>query len=148
MAIKSFNTLIKLHKRRVDIIRREMLALEEQRTQLLQLSRTLQAEYAHEVGIASSDAHIAGFFGAYAQRVQKKLEAIANEVLQLDAAIEAKGEAIRTEFAEQKKYEIAKAAEMKRLAEKEHTRQQARFDEIGAQQYMKQQELLVKENVV
>ena len=140
MAIKSFNTLIKLHKRRVDVIRREMRTLEEQRTQLLALSLTLRAEYAREVEISSSDAKMAGFFGAYAMRVQKRQEAIAQEVKKLDVTIEEKAELIRAEFAEQKKFEIAKTHALKKLADQEKYRQQSRFDEVASQQYMKLKE--------
>lgn len=140
MAIKSFNTLIKLHKRRVDIIRREMRALEEQRLQLLALSTSLREEYEREVGIASSDAKMAAFFGAYAVRVQKRQESIALEVKKLDAAIEKKAESIREEFAEQKKYEIARTHAVRKQAELEKHRQQSRYDEVASQQYMKLQE--------
>ena len=140
MAIKTFNTLIKLHKRRVDIIRREMRALEEQRQQLLSLSASLHAEYEHEVSIASNDAKMAGFFGAYAMRVQKRQETIAQEVKKLDDTIEQKAESIRTEFAEQKKYEIARTHAVKKQAELEKHRQQSRYDEVASQQYMKLQE--------
>lgn len=137
MALKSFNTLIKLHKRRVDVIRREMIALEEQRTQLLTLSASLREEYAREAEISSTDAKMAGFFGAYSVRVQKRQESIAAEVAKLDLAINEKTEAIRAEFAEQKKFEIARGHEIKRLAEVEKHRQQSRFDEVASQQYMK-----------
>lgn len=140
MAIKSFNTLIKLHKRRVDIIRREIIALEEQRNQLILLAQRLRDEYAREVEISTTDVKMAGFFGAYAQRVQQRQEKIAEEVIRLDAAILAKTEAIRAEFAEQKKFEIAKAHEMKRLAQVEKNRQQSRYDEIGNQQFQKLKE--------
>ncbi len=137
MALKSFNTLIKLHKRRVDIIRREMIALEEQRNQLLALCAALREEYAREVEISSADARMAGFFGNYSVRVQKRQESIAAEVLKLDKAIDEKTEAIRAEFAEQKKFEIARGHEIKRLAELDKHRQQSRFDEVASQQYMK-----------
>lgn len=140
MAVKTFNTLIKLHKRRVDVMRREMLAFEEERNQLLVLSKTLHEEYAREVEVSTADARMAGFFGAYSLRVQKRQASIAEEVARLDKAIEAKAEAIRAEFAEQKKFEIAKGHAQKRIAEQEKHKLQSRFDEIGSQQYQKLQE--------
>lgn len=140
MALKSFNTLIKLHKRRVDLLRRELQTLEEQRQQLVALSHALREEYAREMQISSADAKMAGFFGAYSAHVQKRQESIAKETVIVENAIDAKTEAIRAEFAEQKKYEIARTHELKRLAEKERNREQGRFDEIGNQQYMKLQE--------
>ncbi len=148
MAIKSFDTLIKLHKRRIDIIRREVRTLEEQRAQLVALSTALYEELAKEVELSTSDARMAGFFGAYSERVRKRQEAIALEIIRIDAAIEAKAAAIREEFAEQKKYEIAKQNALLRQAVKERTLAQSRFDEIANQQYMKQQESILEEQNV
>jgi ribosomal protein S8E len=59
------------------------------------------------------------------------------EVKRIDTAIAAKAEAIRSEFSEQKKYEVAREHANKRLAEEAQRRVQQRFDEIGAQQYQK-----------
>jgi len=143
MAIKAMNTLIKLHKRRVDVLRREMLAIEEQRTQLLELSKRLSEEHAREMRLASQEPKMAGFFGAYSTRVKERQENIKVEVKRLDASIAEKAEAIREEFSEQKKYEIAREHAKKRMAEKARTLQQQRFDEIGTQQYVK-----LKENPV
>ena len=140
MALKTLHTLIKLHKRRVDVLRREMIAFEEERRQLLELASNLRAEHASEMRIAAAEPKVGGFFGAYSRRIKKKQETIAQEVKRLDGAIEAKIEAIRTEFSEQKKYEVAREHAKKRLAEEARHRTQQRFDEIGAQQYRKARE--------
>ena len=137
MAIKTLSTLIKLHKRRVDIIRREMIPLEEERRQLLIAVEKLHAEHEREMRLAAEDAKIAGFFGAYSKRVKQRQEVIAREITRLDAAIEVKVNAIREEFSEQKKYEIAREQEKKRNLQEAQRRQQQRFDEIGAQQYLR-----------
>jgi hypothetical protein len=140
MALKTFNTLIKLHKRKVEVIRREMIALEEERRQLLELRDQLDREHAREMSLAASEPKISGFFGAYSQRIRRRKAAIAEEIKRLDTAIEAKTEAIREEFSEQKKYEVAREHVRKRDAEEAHRRQQQRFDEIGSQQYRRGQE--------
>ena len=137
MAIKSMNTLIKLHKRRVDVMRREMVALEDERRQLLALAEKLREEHAKEMEVAAAEPKIAGFFGAYSQRNRQRQEKIALEVKRLDGMIEEKVNAIREEFSEQKKYEIAREHAKKRADEKQRARLQERFDEIGTQQYLK-----------
>ncbi len=135
MALKSLTTLIKLHKRRVDTIRREMLALEEERRQLMALAERLHAEHEAEMRLVGEDPKISGFFGAYSKRVKERQASIAQETERLSGAIEEKAEAIREEFSEQKKYEIARDNIKKRMAEEARHRQQQRFDEIGSQQY-------------
>lgn len=140
MAVKTFNTLIRLHKRRIDLLRREMRALEEERNQLLGLSRALEEEFAREIALSAEDVRLSGFFGAYALRVRKRQEDIARETTRLAAAIEEKAEAIRSEFAEQKKFEIARTHTLHQAEMKEKQRQQVRFDEIGNQQYLKMKE--------
>jgi hypothetical protein len=135
MAIKTLTTLVKLHKRRVDVLRREMIAIEEERRQLLQVSAKLHEEHKREMRLATEEPKMAGFFGAYSRRVKERQEKIAGEVKRLDSSIEEKAEAIRTEFSEQKKYEIAREHAKKRLDEEARLRVQQRFDEIGSQQY-------------
>ena len=134
--MKTLQTLIKLHKRRVDVLRREMIAFEEERRQLLLLAQKLRQEHADEMQLASREPKIGGFFGAYSARVKQKQASISEEVKRLDDAIEAKTKAIQEEFSEQKKYEIAQANARKRLAEEVQHRLQQRFDEIASQQYL------------
>jgi hypothetical protein len=140
MAVKTMNTLIKLHKRRIDVMRREMIAIEEQRKQLLQVAEKLVQEHAREMKLATEEPKMAGFFGAYSKRVKERQEAIRLEVKRLDAAIEEKAEAIRTEFSEQKKYEIAREHAKQREALEARVNLQRRYDEIGTQQYIKAKE--------
>jgi hypothetical protein len=140
MALKTLNTLIKLHKRRIEIMRREMIAMEEERRQLRELAENLREEHAKEMRLSAEEPKMAGFFGAYAKRVKERQEAIAKEIQRLDSNIEAKADSIREEFSEQKKYEIAREHTKKRLAEEARHRQQQRFDEIGAQQYLRAQD--------
>lgn len=143
MAIKAMGTLIKLHKRRVDVLRREMVALEEERRQLLALSQRLREEHAREMQVASEDPKIAGFFGAYSARIRQRQENIALEVKRVDTAIEEKAAAIREEFSEQKKYEIAQEHAKKKLAEKARIAVQQRLDEVATQQYLKLKDIPV-----
>jgi len=139
MALKTLDTLIKLHKRRVDEMRREMNALEEERKQLISLSEKLKDERIQEGKLAAADAKMASFFGPYSDRIAKRLEGIAREVSRLDREIEVKLEAIREEFSEQKKYEIAREYAKKQQEIEIRRGTQQRFDEIGSQQFTRKQ---------
>lgn len=139
MAIKSLTTLIKLHKRHVDVLRREMVALEEERRQLLQLEKNLQEEHGNEMHLAVNDPRVAGFFGVYSARMKARLHAVACEIQRLNNAIEEKIEAIREEYSEEKKYDIARGHIFKRLENEEHIKQQHWFDEIAGQMFFKEE---------
>ncbi len=140
MAVKTLDTLIRLHKQRVDIMRREMVAFEEERRQLLAFAERLKREHAEEMQLMLAEVKVASFFGSYSAGVKQKLLNIDGEVKRLDAAIEEKAEAIREEFSEQKKYEITRETTLKRIEQKEKNLLQQRFDEIGSQQYHKAKE--------
>ncbi len=142
MAIKSFTTLIKLHKRRVDVMRREMVAMEEERKQLLELSETLRKERLQEMQLVAGEPKVGAFFGAYSARIAKKRDEIAVEVTRLEKEIEAKVAAIREEFSEQKRFEIAREHAMQKIAHKAQLSLQQRFDEIATQQYLKKESTL------
>jgi hypothetical protein len=138
MALKTMNTLIKLHKRRVEVMRREMVTLEEERRQLQELSARLKEEHAREMRLSAEDPKVGAFFGAYSKRMKERQEGVIKEITRLNGEIDAKTDAIREEFSEQKKYEIAREHAKKRLSDEARLRVQQRFDEIGAQQHLKE----------
>ena len=69
MAIKTLNTLIKVHKQQVDALRRKMVALEEERHQLEMLADKLRAEREREMQLILKEPDFAGFFGSYSTHV-------------------------------------------------------------------------------
>jgi flagellar biosynthesis chaperone FliJ len=140
MAVKTLQTLIKLYKRRVDVIRREMMELEEQQKQLKLAAEMLEKEYQREMELAAESPLTASFFGDYSRHVKKRQEVISQEINRLDKVILEKAEAIRLEYTEQKKFEIANEHAKKRLLEDIKHKQQQRFDEIASQQYYRKQE--------
>lgn len=140
MALKTLNTLIRLHKRQIDLLRREMLILEDERRQLQELSGRLELEHEKEAQLAAESPDYGSFFEPYSLNVKNRRTQIAREVTRLDAEIEARLESIRNEFGEQKKFEIAREQMKKRMDAKDRQRLQQRFDEIGAQQYLRAKE--------
>ena len=105
--MKGLNTLIKLHKRTLDELRRKMAALENQKIQLLQASARLDEELASEIKTASKTPELGQFFGGFSNRIKNRQLDIAREVAKLDKQIEALNSEIRDAFSELKKFEIA-----------------------------------------
>jgi len=76
---KGILTLIKLAKKRLDDLRREMASLENQKMQLLQLTKKLKDELAEEIKLGSQRPDMGRFFGQYAKRMQKRMEDVAGK---------------------------------------------------------------------
>src|SRR5689334_20182006 len=119
--MKGLSTLIKLHKRTLDELRRRMASLENQKVQLLQASANLHKELELEIHQAKKQAELSGFFGGFAKRIQKRQEEIAGEVRSLDQQMAKLNNEIAEAYGEVKKFEIAQE-NTKRRAEEEERR--------------------------
>lgn len=133
--MKGLSTLIKLHKRKLDDLRRKMGALENQKAQLLALSARLQKELEHEIELAGLQPEMGSFFGGFAKRIQRRQEAIAEEVKSLDKQMDKLRDEIAAEFSEQKKFEIAKDNALKREEAEQNRKDTIVLDEIAQQQH-------------
>lgn len=138
--MKGLATLIKLHKRTLDGLRRQMGALEGQKAALLKLSAKLYQDLEDEMRLAGSQPEMAHFFGDFAQRMKKKQEDIATEVKKLDQQMAKLTDKIAIEFSELKKYEIALDNAKKRKQEEEKRRETILLDEMASQQHRRKQE--------
>jgi flagellar protein FliJ len=138
--MKTLNTLIKLHRRKLDELRRRMGSLENQKTQLLQASASLQNELREEIEKASLQPEMGQFFGGFAKRIQQRQEDIAKEVGSLDEQIRALGEEIAEAYTDVKKYEIAEENAKLREKETQARKETNMLDELAAQQYRRQNE--------
>src|SRR5574337_47828 len=104
--MKKYDTLIKLHKRTLDELRRRMGSLENQKSQLLQLAARLREDLQREMTMAGERPEMSMFFGDFAKRIQVRQEEIGNEVLLLDQQMDKLRDEIATVFADVKKFEI------------------------------------------
>lgn len=133
--MKGINTLIKLNKRTLDELRRQMVALENQKAQLRQLIVTLHEELAREMKLASEQAQMTAFFGDFSRRIRDRQEKILLEIMQLDKKMEMLREQILVAFGDLKKFEIARDnAKLRAQKKREHLDMMA-LDEIAIQQY-------------
>jgi flagellar protein FliJ len=138
--MKGLATLIKLHKRTLDELRRKMGGLENQKSQLQALSARLQKELEDEIKLAAQQTDMAKFFGGFAKRIQKRQEDIATEIKSLDAQMDKLRAEIAVEFGELKKFEIAQENARKREEEELKRKDTILLDEIAAQQHRRKQE--------
>ena len=138
--MKGLSTLIKLHKRTLDELRRQMLSLENQKAQLQQASANLNKELQDEMQAAKKQADMSGFFGGFAKRIQKRQEEIAKEIRSLDQQMAKLNNEITEAYAEVKKYEIAQENAKRREAEEEKRKETIAMDEIAGQQFRRKQE--------
>lgn len=137
--MKGLDTLIKLHKRKLDELRRQVVSLETQKAQLLALSAKIQQELENEIDLAGKQPEMGKFFGDFAKRIKKRQENIAIEVKSLDKQMDALRQEITAEFSEQKKYEIAKENARLRDQEEANRKETNMLDEVAADQYRRKQ---------
>jgi len=133
--MKGLTTLIKLHKRTLDELRRKMSTLENEKDQLQQASLNLRKELENEMQVAKKQAQMSGFFGGFAKRIQKRQEEIAEETRELDKKMAKLNDEIIEAFAELKKIEIALENAKRRAAEEERRKETVLMDEIAGQQF-------------
>lgn len=138
--MKTLTTLIKLHQRKLDDLRRKMGALVSQRTQLEELSTKLQQELLREMEMAGKQPEMGSFFGGFARRIQTRQEGIATEMRSLDEQMAALREEIAMEFGELKKFEIARENARKRAEAEASRKETIALDEIAGQQHRRRQE--------
>ena len=138
--MKGLNTLIKLHRRTLDELRRKMVSLENQKAQLLQASAKLSEELAAEIRMASKTPEMGRFFGDFSNRIKKRQAELAAEVQKLDKQMETLNVEIREAFAEVKKYEIALENAKQRIAAEGERRETIAMDEMAGQQFRRKAE--------
>lgn len=138
--MKGLKTLIRLHKRKLDELRREYVGIERQRDRLLEAQAALAAELQSEIDAATAMPEMGNFFGDYAERIKKRQETLAAEVHKLELLLSALQDRIRESFTELKRYEIALAAAQKRAKAKEERQERLRLDDVAIDQFIRRED--------
>lgn len=139
--MQGIETLIKMHQRELDALRREMVQQEEQKEQLIQLATKLFEELMRERELASENpVGMAQYMAGYEKRMQQRQLGIAQEVIQIDMEIQRLSAAIAERFGELKKYEITRDNRLAREQAAEAGREQATMDEVGLQQFSRRED--------
>ncbi len=135
MAVKSLNTLIRVARRALDELKRKQANLERQREALVMLSGNLAKELENEITLAAENVQMGGFFGNFAERIQKRQEQIKLEVKSLDKQLQQLAAEVMERFSELKKFEIARDNRLRAAEEAERKKEEQAMDEIGIRQY-------------
>lgn len=133
--MKGLDTLIKLHKRTLDELRRKIIALEGQKAQLTQASKKLDEELLDEIKAAGLQPEMSGFFGGFAKRIKTRQQKIAHEIKELDKQLAALADAAQLAYGEVKKFEIARERAKKRALKEAERKETIRLDEVAGNQY-------------
>lgn len=137
--MKTLDTLIRLHKRTLDELRRNMVSLENQKSQLQQAIVNLHKDLEKEMQLAGKQPEMSNFFGEFAKRIKTRQESLHGEIHSLDVKITELNNKIFEAFTELKKYEIAKENAKQREREAENRKETIMLDEIATQQFLKKQ---------
>ena len=131
--MKHYHTLIKLKKREVDGLRKQLGNLNNQRAILEQLKQHLIDELEHEITMAQSLVDLSGFFGDFSDSIKIREEKVDKEILSIDKQITLLTDKMMFAFGEQKKFELAQEAKEQREQEKRDKAEQDMFDELAGQ---------------
>jgi flagellar FliJ protein len=138
--MKGIATLIKLHKRTLDDLRRQMVLLENQKEQLLLLSQKLKDDLQKEIVLASQNPEMGNFFSGFSKRMEHRQIEIAGEVRVLDTQMLKLNNEITDAFSDLKKFEIAQENDRIRVKEAAARRDTIAMDEIAEQQHRRKQQ--------
>ena len=138
--MKGLATLIKLGKRKLDELRRQMVVLENQKAQLEELAASLRAELFREMEAANQSEGVHNYFANFAKRIRIRQEKVAREIMQLNMEIEKLANEIAIAFADLKKYEIAQENEKQRVRAEAARKETIEMDEIATQQHERNSE--------
>jgi flagellar FliJ protein len=129
---KNLNTLIRLHKYRVDEKRRSLGELLGEVATLETRSKNLEHEIITEQQTASAAPDSVGmFYGAYAKEVVNKRNEILTQISDFEAQITATQEEMRSEYQDLKIFEISQERRDQITALETTKMEQATLDELG-----------------
>lgn len=138
--MKSLLTLIKLHTRALDGLRRTLAEQERQKEKLEELQAYMEEALRKEIALASEQPEMSRFFGDYAKRMRERKEVVTAEIKKTVVAIEATRRQISDRYAELKKYEISLENQKKSAQEAQNKKEQAGLDDVALQGFARARE--------
>ena len=133
--MKGIESLIRLHKWRVDEERRRLVALESVALDFDRRLDALVAEFRHESAVASGSIDAALGFGGYASGMRERRERLIQSKEEIEAEIASVRDLVSRAFEELKRYEILAEDGRRRAALKEKRAQQSVLDDVGVDRF-------------
>ena len=138
--MKGLKTLIKLSRRQLDTLRRQMADLQQQKDDMRQAIANLQREMIEEMQSAQQQPHMSQFYGGFASRIRARQEEYEQSMSGLDTQMDELRDTIRDAFAEIKRYELALEAAKQREKQAATRRETIEMDDIAATQFVRKEE--------
>ncbi len=129
--MSSFDSLIRLHRWKLEEKRRVLAELETLMDELKRRGRDLEAEIHNEQSAAAGSEEAAYAYGAYAAQAIRRRETLAKSAAELEGRIEVARDDVRAAFQEVKKYEIARERKLKRERLEAARRERIAEDDLG-----------------
>ena len=133
--MKGIDSLIRLHKWRLDEERRRLLELESMVLDFDRRLAALDAELEHEAEVATRSMDAGVSFGGYAAAVRDRRERLVQSKAEIEAEVVNVREVVSRAFQELKRYEIVAEDRRRRAAIKEKRAQQRVLDDVGMEQF-------------
>jgi len=131
--------MIRLHKWQLDEKRRDMVALEKMRQDLLLNLAELEQELIAEQKKVAESPVISITYAGYAQQVMVRRLNMVNSIVDLEASIENKKDQVTEAFKELKKYEVVEQRKQERKRVRQNLREQNELDELAINIHRRQQ---------
>jgi flagellar biosynthesis chaperone FliJ len=129
--MKGLDSLIRVHKWKLDEKRRELVDFENLRASFVKQLRSLEEQHQQEQTVAGDDPEIGFSFANYAAVAQQQQENIQASIDEVDAKITVLNDEVTACFQELKKYQVAlEAREIKAKYERNRI-EQMRLDELA-----------------
>lgn len=133
--MKSLKTLIRIQKRELDELRREMVVLQDKRDGYIARVHALSDQLKEEIKLAAEMADMRGFFGDFSKTIKQKQQELAARILMVEQEMRQLSDKILVKFADLKKYEISLDRFKEREKKKQSDREQRELDEVGIRSF-------------
>ena len=133
--MRAYDTLIKLHKARLDEKRRKLSDIQRVIDQMWRDIRRLEAELETEMKISAADPKIGVMYPQYAMGNKAKREGIAASIRELEKQAEIARNEVTEAYQEVRKFELAKEAKLKKIGAEQDRKDRLVLDEMGLTQH-------------
>lgn len=138
--MKSLDTIIRLHKWKLDERRRALGELQALSDQLAAEIARLEGELEREKAIAAGTPASSVDFAGYLKAMLTRRAHLQTSLRHVDKQIAASQDEIANAFADLKRFELAKADRDRRALVKQRRIETARFDEIALEGYRRRRQ--------
>ena len=134
--MKSLNTIIKLHTRELDELRKAVVQYENEKEQLITYNNRMEEALEREHLIATNNPETGTMFANYRIFIRSKQDVIVKSLKDLDKKIATLQENIAFKFGEVKKYEILLASKITQQIKQENALETKELDAIAIGNYL------------